>query len=80
MERTAGKKIEKLIESFGIHLSLVGGCFVVSFFSQTLCQRILTPTRTGHFLLTSVDPEFYAMLCQRIALSARMSPSCEMEM
>ena len=53
MERTAGKKIEKLIESFGIHLSLVGGCFVVSFFSHALCQWI--------------------------AVSARMSPSCEME-
>ena len=48
---TASKKIEKLIESFGIHLSLVGGCFVVSFFSHTLCQRI--------------------------AVSAPMSPSCE---
>ena len=27
--------------------------------------KILTPTRTGNFLLTSMDPEFYAMLNEK---------------
>ena len=33
--------------------------------------KILTPTRTGNFLLTSMDREFYAMSAEALRKSAR---------